>query len=191
MTVYRPLMVVVFACTLLAVSAVAKPGIKTPDAKPAIKTEAVDNTPAHAVTSIELVKQPEAYLNKKVSFKATFNSFASLGLDYKKAFRDSKDYVSVLVLRPDVNPKYRIPLSELKLFFPRKKSDVVMHLDAGDTIKVTGTVFSNALGEPWMDIDQLVITDKAPKAEGKLGEAPRPDPLKPETKPLEVAPDKP
>ena len=192
-------MVSIVACTVLALSAVAKPGsVKTPDTRVTGKTvekavvkavEPVDNTPAISVTPIELVKQPDSYLNKKVSFKATFNSFASLGLDYKKAFRDSKDYVSVLVLRSDVSPRYRIPLSELKLFFPRKKSDLVLHLDAGDTIQISGRVFSNALGEPWVDIDQLNIVEKAPKAEGKPGEAPRRDPLKPETAKPEPKPE--
>jgi hypothetical protein len=131
-----------------------------------IKTEKkADTTPPLSVTPIDLVRQPDVYLNKHVTFKATFNSFASLGLDYKKAFRDSKDYVSMLVLRPDVSPKYRIPLSELKLFFPRKKSDVVLHLDAGDTVQITGLVFSNALGEPWMDVNQLTIVEKTAKTD--------------------------
>jgi hypothetical protein len=118
-------------------------------------------TPApQEVSPIDLVRQPGTYLNKNVRFKATFNSFASLGLDYKPALRDSKDYVSMLVLRPDVAPTFKIPMSELKLFYPRKKSDAVVHLDAGDTIEITGTLFSQALGEPWVDVQELVIVQK-------------------------------
>jgi hypothetical protein len=119
-------------------------------------------TPAVSVTSIDLVRQPEDYLGKTVQFKGVFNSFSALGLDYKKALRDSKDFISVLVLRPDVNPSFKIPLSELKLFYPRKKSEAVTQLDAGDTVQITGTVFSTALGEPWVEISTLTIEAKAP-----------------------------
>jgi hypothetical protein len=155
-----------------------KPDVAKPGTKVLLDTKAekpADTTPAITVTSIDLVRQPDVYLNKKVTFKATFNSFASLGLDYKKAFRDSKDFVSMLVLRPDVSPKYRIPLSELKLFFPRKKSDVVLHLDAGDTIQVTGQVFSTALGEPWMDVDLLTIVEKTAKTDLHTADTKKPE----------------
>jgi hypothetical protein len=152
---------------------VARPAVTAATGTVTQKTSPVialpTTTPATPVSVIDLVSQPATYLNKPVSFQATFNSFAGLGLDYKPAFRDSKDYVSLIVLRPDVS--WRIPLSELKLFYPRKKSDAVLHLDAGDTIKVTGTVFSTALGEPWLDIQDLTIEAKAKKADPKLTNA--------------------
>ena len=37
-------------------------------------------------------------------------------------------------------------------------------LDAGDEVEFTGRVFSVALGDPWMDVDDFkVLTKKEPK----------------------------
>lgn len=121
---------------------------------------------ATSVEPLELLKNPQAYLNKKVTFTGTFNRFADIGLDYKKAFRDSRDYVTFFILRPDVT-EHTIPLSEMKLFFPRKKSDEVMNLESGDKIQVVGTEFSTALEEPWVDIEHIKILEKTTKPERK------------------------
>lgn len=136
------------------------------------KAAAPAAVPANAVPvePLELLKDPNRFMNKTVVFEGTFNRFADIGLDYKKAFRDSKDYVSFFILRPDV-VGHSIPLSELKLFYPRKKSDDVMDLESGDRVRVVGTQFSNALGEPWLDVDSISILQKTATSE-KRQEAP-------------------
>lgn len=149
-------------------AAPAKPAEKpaAKDDKPVIKTSAaeIDASIASATTvdPLDLLREPTRYLNKKVTFTGTFNRFADIALDYKKAFRDSRDYVTFFILRPDVK-EYTIPLSELKLFFSRKKSDEVMDLESGDSIQVVGTQFSSALDEPWIDVEHIKILKKLPR----------------------------
>ncbi|MEZ4574160.1 MAG: hypothetical protein R2857_04425 [Vampirovibrionales bacterium] len=48
------------------------------------------------------------YLDQKVAFNGIFNSFNGLALDYKAAFRDSKDFLSFMIFRPDVE-HHKIP----------------------------------------------------------------------------------
>jgi len=121
---------------------------------------------ATPVESLAVVQDPAKYLNKKVTFTATFNRFADIALDYKKAFRDSRDYVTFFVLRPDVTD-HTIPMAEMKLFFPRKKSSEVMDLDSGDKIQIIGTEFSTALDEPWIDVEHIRVLEKTEKKEKK------------------------
>ncbi|WP_373532791.1 hypothetical protein [Vampirovibrio sp.] len=121
---------------------------------------------ATKVETLDLLKTPGKHLNQKVTFTGTFNRFADTGLDYKKAFRDSRDYVSFFILRPDVT-QHTIPLSELKLFFPRKRSNEVMELETGDKIQMVGTQFSTALDEPWVDVEHIKILQKTDKHERK------------------------
>lgn len=120
------------------------------------KAAVVAAKPAKEVTPLQLVRNPEAYLNQAVKFDAEFSGFSGLGLDYKKAYRDAKDFVTVLVRRPDVQ-HHSIPLSELKLFYPRKQSETLGDLEPGDTLSIEGTVFSTALREPWVDINSLKV----------------------------------
>lgn len=121
---------------------------------------------ATRVETLDLLKAPAKHMNQKITFTGTFNRFADTALDYKKAFRDSRDYVSFFILRPDV-AQHTIPLSELKLFFPRKKSTEVMDLETGDKIQIVGTQFSNALDEPWVDVEHIKILQKTDKHERK------------------------
>jgi hypothetical protein len=121
---------------------------------------------AQKVEPLDLLKDSSMYLNKKVTFVGTFNRFADIALDYKKAFRDSRDYVTFFILRPDVK-EHTIPLAEMKLFFPRKQSDEVMDLESGDKIQIVGTQFSNALEEPWIDVDHIKILEKIPRTDKK------------------------
>lgn len=123
---------------------------------------------ATLIDSLDLLKQPAKYMNKKVTFTGTFNRFADTALDYKKAFRDSREYVSFFILRPDVTA-HTIPMAELKLFFPRKKSTEVMDLETGDKIQIVGTQFSTALDEPWVDVEHIKILQKTDKHERKVG----------------------
>ena len=100
---------------------------------------------------ISVVKNPAAYLNKKVTIAARFDKFSTLGLDYKPAFRASEDYISFLIMRNDTDKN--IPLSEMKIFIKRSMAEKFVDLKEGDKVKFTGTVFSAALGDPWVDVD--------------------------------------
>lgn len=147
----------------------AKDAAKEAQEKAATEKEiAASLATATKVDSLDLLKDPAKYMNKKVTFTGTFNRFADIGLDYKKAFRDSRDYVTFFIQRPDVSD-HTIPLAELKLFFPRKKSSEVMDLETGDRIQVIGSEFSTALDEPWVDIEHIKILEKTEKHERKHG----------------------
>ncbi len=108
------------------------------------------------IDCVEMVNDPKKYLNKHVRFKTRFYAFTSLALDYKPAMRSSKDYLSILVLRPDCHT----PLSELKLAVPMSKDNTTFNkmlgtLKDGDKIEIVGTQFSMALGDPWVDVIDL------------------------------------
>lgn len=152
----------------LALQAVSAPVTAAPalGGKP---TQAKPVTTAKTVAPLDLLKKPEAYLNQRIYLEGEFRTFSTLGLDYKPAFRDSKDYVSLLIRRPDVS-HHKIPLSEVKLFYPRQnaslkpvgkekpapkvvaQNEVLSKLEPGDWIGLEGTVFSTALGDPWVDV---------------------------------------
>ena len=117
-----------------------------------------------SVSPLAIVENPQAYLNKKIVMNAKFDKFATLGLDYKPAMRSSEDYISFLIKRDDT--KYDIPLSEMKLFLKREMAEKYINLKTNDEIQITGTVFSNALGDPWIDVENLVVTKKAPEKDG-------------------------
>ncbi len=137
--------------------------------KETLKKEFDASLPTAAkVDPLAVMSNPTQYLNKKVTFTGTFNRFADIALDYKKAFRDSRDYVTFFILRPDVTD-HTIPMAEMKLFFPRKKSQEVMDLDTGDKIQIIGTEFSTALDEPWIDVEHIRVLEKVEKKEKKHG----------------------
>ena len=114
-----------------------------------------------AVTPLNVVAAPQKYLNKTVIMKATFDKFSTLGLDYKKAMRSSADYIGFLIQRDDV-VDHNVPLSEMKLFIKRDYAEKFIELDTGDKIQITGKVFSNALGDPWIDVTKITILQKKP-----------------------------
>lgn len=152
----------------IAAATKAKPAAKaTPKtvAKPTVA--AAGNY--QSINPLDLLKEPGVYLNKNITFDGTFNRFTDTGLDYKKAFRDARDYVGMMVYRPDVT-SHKIPLSELKMFFPRKKSDDVQDLETGDTIRIKGNVFNTALGEPWVEVNEIKILQKTKDSKKKPGE---------------------
>ena len=70
-------------------------------------------------SSLDVVKNPQKYLNKTITMKATFDKFSTLGLDYKPAMRSSENYIGILIKRDDVTD-HTIPLSEMKLFLKIK-----------------------------------------------------------------------
>lgn len=110
------------------------------------------------VKPLDLVDNPDVYLNKKVKITATFDKFSILGLDYKPAMRSSEKYITFLIQRPEVSND--IPLSELKNFLTREMAEKFIDLNNGDTIEYTGTVFSSALGDAWVDVDNLTVLKK-------------------------------
>lgn len=120
-----------------------------------------------ATTPLIIVSSPQTYLNKEVKFKATFDKFSGLGLDYKPALRTSQDYIGILIKRDDIKD-HTVPLSELKMFLKRSEAEKHVDLNSGDLIEVHGKVFSNALGDPWLDVDKfIVLTPKENKANVK------------------------
>ncbi len=121
---------------------------------------------AITVAPLNIVASPQKYLNKTVKMKATFDKFSTLGLDYKKAMRSSNDYIGFLIQRDDVTD-HNVPLSEMKLFIKRDYAEKFIELDSGDKIEITGKVFSNALGDSWIDVSKITIVQKKPKEEKK------------------------
>ena len=114
-----------------------------------------------------MVNNPAKYLNKNITFNADFVAFTSLGLDYKPAFRDGTKYIGILIKRDDVK-NHVIPLSEMKIFLSRDMAEKHVDLETGDKIKISGTVFSTALGDPWVDIKEFnVLTQKKKEKEEK------------------------
>lgn len=127
------------------------------------KTQAVQQKTNFIRTSpLEVVATPDRFLNKKIIMDGKFDKFTTLGLDYKKAFRDSTKYIGFLLQRDDV-VDHNIPLSEMKLFLKRDYAEKFVDLNTGDKISVTGVVFSNALGDSWVEVDNITILEKAPK----------------------------
>lgn len=117
---------------------------------------------AICVDPVKVVDSPNFYLNKTITFDADFISFTSLGLDYNPALRKSNDYIGILIQRSDVKD-HVIPLSEMKIFLNRKEAEKHVDLEQGDKIQITGTVFSTALGDPWLDIKTFKVIEKKNK----------------------------
>ena len=109
-----------------------------------------------------LVNNPYMYLNKNVEFTAKFNKFSSLGLDYPPAKRESQVYTGVLIERDDVK-NHVIPLSELKMFLKIEELKKITEISSGDKVRIKGKVFSAALGDPWLDINELTILEHVNK----------------------------
>ena len=135
-------------------------------AEPVAQTAVINtiSTQEGTVSPLTVVSNPKAYLNKTIKMNAKFDKFATLGLDYKPAFKSSEEYISFLIKRDDTT--YDIPLSEMKLFLKRDIAEKFIELKTDDEILITGTVFSDALGDAWIDVSNLVITKKAPKKDG-------------------------
>lgn len=117
-----------------------------------------------SASPLAIVNNPKAYLNQTVVMNAKFDKFSTLGLDYKPAFKSSDDYISFLVKRDDT--MYDVPLSEMKLFIKREEAEKFIDLKTNDEISITGKVFSDALGDAWVDVSKLVLLKKAPEKDG-------------------------
>lgn len=118
-------------------------------------------TPQSAIntTSLSVASNPEKYLNKTVKMQATFDKFSTLGLDYSKALRESSKYIGILIQRDDVID-HNIPLSEMKMFLAKDLAEKYIDLDTGDKIQITAKVFSCALGDPWLDVQNITVIKK-------------------------------
>jgi len=119
-----------------------------------------------SVSPLAIVNQPGFYVGKNVKFKAKFDKFSTLGLDYKPAFRSSEKYITILIQRPDIT-SHDIPLSELKIFIDRETAEKYIDLNSGDEIEISGTVFSKALGDAWMNADVFNVLKTTPKTDKK------------------------
>ena len=133
--------------------------VQTP-IKPAQKAQSVAYL---NVSPVAVVNNPVNYLNKNITFNAEIVAFTSLVLDYKPAYRDPAKYIGVLIRRPDV-VDHVIPLSEMKIFITREVAEKNMDVDAGDKVKISGKVFSTALGDPWVDASTFVVLEKKEKS---------------------------
>ena len=72
--------------------------------------------------------------------------------------KSSEKYITFLIQRPNVSND--IPLSELKNFLSRDMAEKFIDLNNGDVIEYTGTVFSSALGDAWVDVESLTVIKK-------------------------------
>ncbi len=116
------------------------------------------------VNALDMVASPSKYLNKSVTVKGKFDKFSTLGLDYAPAMRSSEEYITFLIQRDDVKD-HNIPLSEMKVFLKRTEAEKHIDLNAGDEIEFSGKVFSNALGDVWMDAEKFTVLTQKPKEE--------------------------
>lgn len=117
---------------------------------------------AIAASPLEIVANPKQYLNKVVKFRATFDKFSGLGLDYKPAYKSSQDYIGILIKRDDVKD-HTVPLAEMKMFLTRHEAEKYVDLSSGDIVDIEGKVFSVALGDPWIEIQKFVIINQGAK----------------------------
>lgn len=128
-----------------------------------VSTPAQSTVQYTTVNAVDVVSNPNKYLHKNIRIKGKFDKFSTLGLDYSPAMRSSEKYITFLIQRPDIT-NHNIPLSELKIFLKKEVAEKNIDLDAGDDIVFTGRVFSTALGDAWMDVDDFtVLTKKASK----------------------------
>lgn len=144
--------------TSAAVKSTAAP--KAPVKAPA--AVALSDADCPLANSLDVVANPAKYLNKRVKIKAKFDKFSTLGLDYKPAYKNSEKYITFLIKREDVTD-HTIPLSELKNFLPRVVAEKYIDLKSGDDIEYCGTVFSNALGDAWIDVERFTVLNQQPK----------------------------
>lgn len=110
------------------------------------------------VSLADIVSKPEQWIDQSICFSGIFESYSDLGLDHPTVERPHTEYVTFIVSRPDTN----IPLSELKLFVPIKiiesHSKEVSKIKKGSQITFQGKPFATILGEPWVDVLSIKLT---------------------------------
>ncbi len=148
----------------LVISLAVGAGVYSQTTQSAVSSSVAANSAVQytTVNALDVVASPFKFLHRNIRIKAKFDKFSTLGLDYPAALRASDKYISILIQRPDVSD-HNIPLSEMKIFLKKELAEKNINLDAGDEIEFTGRVFSTALGDAWMDVDNLkIITKKNP-----------------------------
>lgn len=156
----------------LSILLAASIGIGTQFIYPQAKADSAVSAPSApqvqytTVSPLELVSNPYKFSKRNIRFKAKFDKFSTLGLDYPAAMRSHEKYISILIQRPDIT-NHNIPLSELKIILKKEMAEKHIDLDAGDEIELSGRIFSTALGDPWMDVDDLKIINKINKKDEK------------------------
>lgn len=112
----------------------------------------------------DLVMNPKDFLNKEISIEGEFYSFSTIPLDYEKAMRSSKDYIGLVLARPD---QKEIPLVELKIAaLLQMFKDQDINIEHGDIVSLEGKVYAVALGEPWLEVTKINIEEKSKEAKG-------------------------
>lgn len=140
-----------------------KNSAKAPVSTQKIVKQASPEIAYELTSSLAIVANPTKYLNKKVKIKAKFDKFSTLGLDYKPAYKSSEKYITFLIKREDV-VNHTIPLSEMKNFLDRTTAEKYIDLKPGDDIEYSGTVFSNALGDAWINVEKFVVINQQIKS---------------------------
>lgn len=106
-----------------------------------------------------LILKPKDFLNKDIVIEGEFHSFSTIPLDYEKAMRSSKDFIGLVLARPD---QTEIPLVELKLAAPLTMfKDENINIEHGDLVSLEAKVYAVALGEPWLEVTKIDIEKKA------------------------------
>lgn len=145
------------AATAPAKAKVKQETVKKEEPKKEVQPVKYTYTP---VKALDVVNNPNAYLNKRVKINAKFDKFSSLGLDYAPALRSSEKYITFLIRRDDAQND--IPLSELKNFMKREMAEKYIDLETDDVVEYSGLVFSNALGDAWLEVEEFkIISSKA------------------------------
>lgn len=139
---------------------VLAPDTKNNTAITAVKTDSFNYSAYTKVNPLDVVARPAFYLNKNINVVGKFDKFSTLGLDYEPAMRSSDKYITFLIQRPDVID-HNLPLSEMKCFLSRDDAEKFIELNSGDKVEFWGTVFSNALGDVWVDVKKFNSTEKS------------------------------
>jgi hypothetical protein len=161
--------VIISICITLTTNAAIKNNVKIQTKKQPVQTTTIQKSipeiseSAYILTpALEIVANPDKYLNKKVKIKAKFDKFSTLGLDYKPAYKSSEKYITFLIKRDDVI-NHTVPLSEMKNFIDRETAEKYIDLKSGDDIEYYGTVFSTALSDVWINVEKFTVLKKQEK----------------------------
>ena len=154
----KSILIALFCITTLTTSSIC---IEKVIAQPTSTPVQQSQTQQFCVKPLDIVNSPKSYINKTVIMNAKFDKFSTLGLDYKPAFKSSEDYITFLIKRDDT--EYNIPLSEMKLFLKRDVAEKFIDLKTDDLVEIKGIVFSDALGDAWIDVKELKLKQKAPE----------------------------
>ena len=55
----------------------------------------------------------------------------------------------------------------MKIIITRELAEKHINIDSGDKVKISGTVFSTALGDPWVDVKVFDVLTKKDKTTEK------------------------